>query len=176
MCRACGGEDVLREAYTYLIAHLESQPARGFAAIQQTYGTEGELFERVAQGLSALAARQGQYRPFVSRMCAYIDAHYGDDNLSLQYLADHVIHMRADYIGREFSKDTGVKISDYLLKVRMEHAKALLAVADSDQHVYEIAEQIGLGHNPQYFSRLFRKYTGLTPKEYIKNHTQQPSP
>jgi two-component system response regulator YesN len=165
-----GCEDVLREAYTYLIAHQESQPLRGFTAIRRTYDSETELLETVAQGLTAMMARHGQYRAFVNAMCHYIDEHYSDANLSLQYLADNVIHMRADYIGREFTKDTGMKISDYLCRVRMEHAKTLLLDASSENHVYEIAEKIGLGHNPQYFSRLFRKYTGVTPKEFIQNH------
>lgn len=165
-----GCEDILREAYTYLIAHQESQPIRAFTAIRRTYDNEAELLESVAQGLTAMLARHGQYRPFVSHMCQYIDEHYSDDNLSLQYLADNVIHMRADYIGREFTKDTGMKVSDYLCRARMERAKTLLQDAASENHIYEIAEQIGLGHNPQYFSRLFRKYTGLTPKDYIQNN------
>lgn len=167
---ACGSEDILREAYTYLIAHQESQPIRAFTAIRRTYDSKTELLENVAQGLTAMLARHGQYRTFVNTMCRYIDEHYSDDNLSLQYLADHVIYMRADYIGREFAKDTGMKISDYLCRVRMEHAKALLNDVSSDQHIYEVAEKVGLGHNPQYFSRLFRKHTGTTPKEYIQNH------
>jgi len=167
---ASGCEDILREAYTYLIAHQESQPIRVFTAIRRTYDNEAELLESVAQGLTAMMARHGQYRAFVNTMCQYINEHYSDDNLSLQYLADNVIHMRADYIGREFTKDTGMKISDYLCRVRMEHAKALLNDASSDHHIYEVAEKIGLGHNPQYFSRLFRKYTGVTPKEYIQNN------
>ena len=172
LVHACGGEDILREAYTYLIAHQESQPVRGFSAIRQTYDAEDELPELVAQGLTALLTRHGQYRPFVCRMCAYIDKHYGDDNLSLQYLADHVIHMRADYIGREFAKDTGMKISDYILRARMERAKMLLSAGASEQHIYQVAAEVGLGHNPQYFSRLFRKYCGLTPKEYVKKQEQ----
>jgi len=165
-----GCEDVLREAYTYLIAHQESQPMRAFTAVRRTYDNETELLETVAQGLTSMLAGHGQYRPFVQAMCRYIDEHYSDDNLSLQYLADHVIHMRADYIGREFTKDTGMKVSDYLCRARMERAKTLLQDAASENHIYEIAEQIGLGHNPQYFSRLFRKYTGLTPKDYIQNN------
>ncbi len=165
-----GCEDVLREAYTYLIAHQESQPMRAFTAVRRTYDSETELLETVAQGLTSMLAGHGQYRPFVQAMCRYIDEHYSDDNLSLQYLADHVIHMRADYIGREFTKDTGMKVSDYLCRARMERAKTLLQDAASENHIYEIAEQIGLGHNPQYFSRLFRKYTGLTPKDYIQNN------
>jgi two-component system response regulator YesN len=170
--RAMDGEALLREAYIYLIAHSEAGAERGFEAIRQTYESNGELAEYIAKGLTRLHGQSGQYRAFVTQICAYIQTHYGDANLSLQYLADHVVHMRADYIGREFIQDTGMKLSTYLLRVRMERAKAMLTASVEEQHIYEIAERVGLGHNPQYFSQLFRKYTGLTPKEYGKNQTK----
>ena len=47
----------------------------------------------------------------------------------------------------------------------MEQAKKLL-VACPSMRSYEIAEKIGLGNNPHYFSLVFRKYTGMTPTEY----------
>lgn len=47
----------------------------------------------------------------------------------------------------------------------MEHAKLLMA-GEPSMHSYEIAEKVGLGKNPHYFSQLFRKYTGQTPKDY----------
>ena len=102
---------------------------------------------------------------FVQQMLAYMDAHYADESLTLQYIADNVVYMNADYIGREFTRAVGQKFSSYLLSVRMEHAKALMR-ADPSLHSYEIAEKVGLGENPHYFSQLFRKYTGETPKNY----------
>jgi two-component system response regulator YesN len=59
----------------------------------------------------------------------------------------------------------GRKFSSYLLEVRMERSKILMAT-DATLHSYEIAEWIGLGNNPHYFSQVFRKYTGMTPKDY----------
>ncbi len=162
------GWDVFREAYTYIVAMHETQPARSITAIKKTFDSDCLLLEETARMLNQLQNRKGQLRPFVQRMCDYIDQHFSNEDLSLQYLADHVIHMRADYIGREFTKDMGMKISDYLLQVRMEHAKTMLSQADKDSHIYETADAIGLGHNPQYFARLFRKYTGLTPTEYVR--------
>lgn len=47
----------------------------------------------------------------------------------------------------------------------MERAKILMAT-DGTLHSYEIAERVGLGNNPHYFSQVFRKYTGMTAKEY----------
>lgn len=102
---------------------------------------------------------------FVQQMIAYMNIHYADESLTLQYIADNVVYMNADYIGREFTRAVGQKFSSYLLSVRMEHAKTLMR-EDPSLHSYEIAEKVGLGENPHYFSQLFRKYTGETPKNY----------
>lgn len=102
---------------------------------------------------------------FVQQMISYMNIHYADESLTLQYIADNVVYMNADYIGREFTRAVGQKFSSYLLSVRMEHAKTLMR-EDPSLHSYEIAEKVGLGENPHYFSQLFRKYTGETPKNY----------
>ncbi len=119
----------------------------------------------IARALIRLRGEGAGARGFVQQMTAYIDGHYQEEALSLQYLADHVVFMNADYIGREFTRAMGQKFSAYLLEVRMERAKLLMA-SDASLHSYEIAERIGLGKNPHYFSQVFRKYTGMTPKEY----------
>ena len=49
--------------------------------------------------------------------------------------------------------------------MRMEHAKRLMR-ADGSLHSYEVAERVGLGGSPHYFSQLFRKYTGQTPTDF----------
>ncbi len=54
----------------------------------------------------------------------------------------------------------------------MEHAKLLMR-RDPSLHSYEIAERVGLGENPHYFSQLFRKYTGVTPKDYRRGLEEQ---
>ena len=168
LVQATEDEKLLREAYTYLIARNEAQAERGFAAIQSAYRDGSDFAELITMSLNQREALSTRYRGFVQRMCTYIQEHYADESLSLQYLADHEIHMRADYLGREFTKDTGMKLSAYLLQIRMEKAKSLLKNCSEESRVYEVAEQVGLGHNPQYFSQLFRKYTGMTPSEYSK--------
>lgn len=109
----------------------------------------------------------------MQQIISYTSVHYADESLSLQYLADKVVYMNADYIGREFTRAVGQKFSSYLLGIRMEHAKSLMR-ADRSLHSYEIAEKVGLGDNPHYFSQLFRKYTGTTPKDYRRFLDEQP--
>ena len=112
---------------------------------------------------------------FVQQMTAYVDAHYMDESLSLQFIADRVVYMNADYIGREFTRAIGRKFSSYLLETRMEHAKLLMA-GEPSMHSYEIAEKEKKKKNPHYFSQLFRKYTGQTPKDYRRWLQDESSP
>ena len=74
--------------------------------------------------------------------------------------------MNTDYVSKKFQKETGTRFSNYLTEVRIERAKKLLVSAESDK-IQTIAEQVGCGNNPQYFSQLFKKKTGMTPSAYI---------
>lgn len=78
---------------------------------------------------------------FVQQIISYTSVHYADESLSLQYLADKVVYMNADYIGREFTRAMGQKFSSYLLGIRMEHAKSLMR-ADRSLHSYELLRKL----------------------------------
>lgn len=156
---------MLREALFHMITNSAQAQWRA-AVIQDALSSTQDMIELIFSALLHLRSETGgDVRRFVYTMAAYIDEHYSDETLSLQYMADNVVYMSADYIGREFARCMGQRFSAYLLEVRMEHAKDMMA-ADPDMRNYEIAERIGLGNNPHYFSQVFRKYTGLTTKEY----------
>ncbi|HIR78059.1 MAG TPA: response regulator [Candidatus Egerieenecus merdigallinarum] len=141
------------------------QPEWGLGVIVDAVREQDKLEQLLVRSLTRLRGESAGGRGFIQQMTAYVDGHYQEESLTLQFLADHVIYMNADYIGREFSRVMGKKFSAYLLETRMERAK-LLMTTDAGLHSYEVAEQVGLGNNPHYFSQLFRKYTGLTPTEY----------
>ena len=104
-------------------------------------------------------------------MVRYVQTHYADADLSLKQLAHEVIFMNDGYLGKLFKKEVGEKFTQYVLKVRMENAKYLIENSDGER-LYEVATQVGLGENPQYFSQVFKKYTGYTPSDY-KRKLQQ---
>lgn len=169
-CMALQDDTLLQEAMTYIVAHSAqglAQAEWSMRTVINLYAPLNELYENSAHALSQLHSSQESKRGFVQQMKKYVHEHYSMENLSLQYLADHQVYLSADYIGKEFARATGMKFSAYLLSVRMEKAKYLLS-AQPDLHTYEIAESVGLGHNPRYFSQLFRKYTGMTPSEFSK--------
>jgi two-component system response regulator YesN len=62
-----------------------------------------------------------------------------------------------------FSQETGKTFKEYLTEIRIKKAKELLRT--TTLKAFEICYQIGY-NDPHYFSHVFRKNTGLTPKEF----------
>jgi AraC family transcriptional regulator len=91
----------------------------------------------------------------------FIAENYEQD-LSLTELA-HVAGMSTFHFAREFKRVTGTTPHQYLIKFRVERAKALLA--DSEMPLVEVGFRSGFSHQ-SHFSRLFRRLTGTTPLSY----------
>lgn len=91
----------------------------------------------------------------------YIAQHLSED-LSLEQLSG-LVHLSPNYLSRLFKRQTGQTISSCIQNVRVEQAKILLST--TTLKTYEIGERVGIT-DPVYFSRIFKKITGLTPKEY----------
>lgn len=98
---------------------------------------------------------------------AYVTVHLDDENLSLKHIAENLLYINVNYLSRTFTKQSGEKFSNYLNHSRIEKAKKLLH-QNGAEHIYAIAEAVGFGSNPQYFSQVFKKYTGSTPSQFAK--------
>jgi two-component system response regulator YesN len=94
----------------------------------------------------------------------YIEEHYGNTELTLQTMcSDLAISM--SYFSTIFKRYTGETFIEALTKKRMQISMELLA--NTTFKVYEIAEKVGFA-DPHYFAITFKKFTGMTPKEYAK--------
>ncbi|WBL14592.1 response regulator [Sutcliffiella sp. NC1] len=91
----------------------------------------------------------------------YIHRNYTDE-LTLQKIADH-IHISRNYFSILFKRFLNQNFIDYVIDLRIKKAKELLE--HSSLKVYEVAEQSGFG-DVKYFSKLFKKTTGLSPGDY----------
>ncbi len=98
---------------------------------------------------------------------SYIREHLDSENLSLKWLAENYLFVSVGYLSKQFIKEEGMRFSDYLNKERMEEAIRLMTYYHTD-NIKHIARQVGFGSNPQYFSQVFKRYTGLPPTEYIE--------
>ncbi len=68
------------------------------------------------------------------------------------------------YLSKCFKQVEGTTFNNYLMKVRMEESKDLMS--NTDLSINEISYMVGIG-DANYFSKCFRKYSGITPKEFI---------
>ncbi len=93
---------------------------------------------------------------------SYIDTHY-PQKITSQMLSS-IFDVNYNYLNRTFHELTGLTIMDYLSRRRIEHAKALIA-SSSHLSFSDIAYLVGID-NPYYFSKLFKKYAGMTATEY----------
>lgn len=106
--------------------------------------------------------RQSSYNKLVDEAKEYIMAHYGDHDISIAKVCQH-LHISAGYFSNIFKKETKTTFVNYLMGVRMDVARDLLAT--TDLKAFEIAERVGFA-DPNYFSFCFRKKFGISPKEY----------
>ena len=92
----------------------------------------------------------------------YIEVNYRSP-ITVETIAEN-FHFSTSYISRIFRKYHGIPPFQYLLSLRMEEAKQLIMNND-DLNISLIAEMVGYS-DPHYFSRIFRKTTGMSPSEF----------
>ena len=104
---------------------------------------------------------------------------YTDCGFSLDSAYDFIPYSR-EYIRKMFIKEHGISPLTYLIEMRIDCAKQLLINRANDEEKYsikEIAQMSGFS-DPLYFSRYFKKTTGVSPKEYkltmLKNNKLSP--
>ena len=97
----------------------------------------------------------------VQAIIKYINENY-DKNITLTDVGERM-YSSPYYISRIFKQETGTNLIDYINEVRVERAKELLK--NPQYKIYEVGEMVGISDS-HYFSKLFRKISGLSPKEY----------
>lgn len=95
----------------------------------------------------------------------YIQHNYAN-NITLEDISQLFGYNRS-YLGKIFSKKMGQNFNSYIDQVRIEKSKELLLSDDSK--VYSIAARVGY-KNVDYFHIKFKKYVGISPAEYRKQH------
>lgn len=98
----------------------------------------------------------------MSQLMAYIEQRIGDEQLRVEDMADAVGMGRTVFFGK-LKEIVGLSPSDFLKQVRMQRAEQL--VRRSRLTFSEIAYSVGFT-DPKYFTKCFKKQTGMTPSEY----------
>jgi two-component system response regulator YesN len=93
---------------------------------------------------------------------AHVARHYGEQNLSVQKVAESLA-ISASYLSKLIKRHLDTSFVDYLTDFRLARAKELLDT--TDLMTYEIAEATGYP-DAHYFSSVFKKRFGITPSEF----------
>lgn len=78
-----------------------------------------------------------------------------------------MVHVSAGYLGRIFKKETGVTITDYVIKKRIVIAKQLLI--KTNLSITDISTRVGISYS-SYFTKVFKEQVEMTPQEYRQQH------
>lgn len=113
-----------------------------------------------------------EYGILTERIMDYVENHLADSDLTLKKIAEQHLYMNVDYVSRKFRRSTGKKFSQYLTEQRVERAKELLLDGGGNKIQY-VAERVGCGNNPQYFSQIFKKIVGTTPGKWAQQMSEK---
>lgn len=102
--------------------------------------------------------------PLHQRVKQYIDSYY-QTHLSPQSLSERFF-VNNSYLSRSFKENVGINICTYINQTRVEHAKELLT--DTTHPISAVALNVGYT-DANYFVKVFRKFTGMTPSDYRKS-------
>ena len=92
----------------------------------------------------------------------YITQHYMNSALSVKDISEYV-NLSVSYLCTFFKNSTEITLNQYITEFRLEKAKQLLA--DPRYRIADISSAVGY-NDGNYFSKSFRKYTGMSPSEF----------
>ncbi len=101
----------------------------------------------------------------MARVQKYLQHNYMLCDLSLDSVSA-IVHISASYLSTLFKRNLGVNFVDYLTDLRMQAARELLR--DPLRSTAEVAGLVGY-ENANYFTRAFKKKTGMTPTEFRRS-------
>lgn len=128
-------------------------------------GVDKETIQRI---ISHEAVNAGESD--IEKAKKYIHQHISDDICVDDIVKE--VHLNAQYFMRIFKKETSMPILEYITNERIKLAKELLT--GTEFPINRVADCVGYG-NYSYFSKLFKRYTKLTPAEFRKSFIKETS-
>ncbi|BFT70688.1 helix-turn-helix domain-containing protein [Paenibacillus sp. P36] len=112
--------------------------------------------------VSISKGRAESLRELINKVNVYVETHYQDMDLNVGMLGDQ-FQLKASYLSKLYKEQTGEGLLDYINRVRVEQAKALLGF--TVQPIVDIGKLVGF-NEAATFIRVFKKFEGITPGKF----------
>jgi AraC-like DNA-binding protein len=150
--------------------HIWRETEMELAELEQYWETANELhaaysriFKQVSHKMQTLRESQ-RTRVVIGEIRAYIEENFANPELSLEHLSDK-FQMHAKNISKLFKEEFGENFVDFLIGLRIGHAKRLLLTTEKPLTV--ISAEVGY-YNYNSFNRAFKNVEGISPSDYRK--------
>lgn len=161
--------NIQQDLLQYFFVYMERRSVRAHKISwlnSESVTTVAQLDRWVEKCLDTLMSDTGEKTAgstelMVRKIKEYVLAHL-DEELTRENIAAQV-NLSPDYMSKVFKTEMNTTLSQYIIDERME--KAVLLMRTTRLNVSRIAMEVGYG-NFSYFTKLFKKHTGLTPREY----------
>lgn len=154
-------EDLEQKAFVpSQLPNLQKKLETAIVSLENTKDYVCELLKTTIQYRDSVVT--DRYREMMSKVLSYINDHYADTDIGLNTVAK-VANISATHFSSVFSQQTGKTFVEYLTEVRMKQARELLRCTNKISS--EIAQSVGY-NDPHYFSFLFKKINGQSPRDY----------
>lgn len=147
--------------------YLHQTSSKNVRAIDQVtnFSAIDALHEQMIREYCLLVKNKAriQYSLIIRKAINYIEFNISS-KLSLSTIAVK-LHISPPYLSTQFKKETGSNITDYINQYRIDIALKFLNT--SSMQIQDIASYVGI-HDLNYFTKLFKKKVGCTPRDYRK--------
>lgn len=128
---------------------------------------ESYIMENIGTLLESVGTKEGQdeQKVLAKEIAVYIDKNFGNCQMNLETIAG-AFFISVKYLCLIFKKHTGTTVGSYLLDTRMRHAKQF--IEDGAENITAVARKCGY-EDPNYFSKCFKKYFGVSPRRYFES-------
>ncbi len=160
--------NLLRTKVIFGVSDYVSQQTVNCDALYKQAKKQIEM-RQVEKPKEVMETKSGSYhlnlranQDLLEKVVDYINENYHDSDMGVSGLSQH-FDISKDYLGKLFQEFAGKSILNYLMDVRMKHAKILL-MTSSEMSMAQIAESVGFS-NSAYFTTCFKKYYGVSPSK-----------
>ncbi|WP_033164980.1 response regulator [Clostridium sp. KNHs205] len=109
------------------------------------------------------------YKDNVVRQASRYVVNHVDEKIGLTIISNY-LNISKNYFCSLFKQETGENFLNYVTKIKMQRAKYLLK--EKNMRIYEVCNYLGYT-DTTYFTKLFKKYIGMTPNDYKKTECEE---